>query len=88
MHTFHTTQSTNQPNPNLTLTHHSGQGKGVKGAAAYAKALYVPEGGYDEEEDCVNAEDESYREALETMEKEVGRYVCVCNVMYVCNVYM
>eukprot|EP01036_Dinobryon_divergens_P033075 gene33075-42787_t len=47
-----------------------GGSKGQQGAD-YAKALYVPEGGYDEEEDCVNAEDESYREALETMEKEV-----------------
>jgi hypothetical protein len=34
-----------------------------------AKALYVPEGGYNEEEDCVNAEDEAYREALESMDK-------------------
>jgi len=37
----------------------------------YAKALHVPDGGYDEDEDCINAEDESYREALEVMEKEV-----------------
>mmetsp|Transcript_23745 Transcript_23745/g.34001 ORF Transcript_23745/g.34001 Transcript_23745/m.34001 type:complete len:1123 (-) Transcript_23745:74-3442(-) len=36
----------------------------------YAKALHVPDGGYDEDEDCINAEDESYREALEVMEKE------------------
>jgi hypothetical protein len=36
----------------------------------YAKALHVPDGGYDEEEDCLNAEDESYREALESMGKE------------------
>ena len=31
----------------------------------------MPDGGYDENEDCINAEDESYREALEVMEKEV-----------------
>ena len=37
--------------------------------------MYVCKGGYDEEEDCVNAEDESYREALESMEKEVCMYV-------------
>lgn len=36
----------------------------------HAKALAVPDGGYDEDEDCLNAEDESYREALESMDKE------------------
>lgn len=35
-----------------------------------AKALYVPDGGYGEDEDCVNAEDEEYREMLEQMDKE------------------
>lgn len=44
-----------------------------KAAARRAKALYVPEGGYDEEEDCLNAEDESYRQALEDMAKEEGK---------------
>lgn len=32
--------------------------------------LDVPEGGYDEDEDCLNAEDEAYRESLEAMSKE------------------
>jgi len=41
----------------------------AKAAMRRAKALYVPEGGYDEDEDCLNAEDESYREALEAMGK-------------------
>lgn len=44
-----------------------------KAAARRAKALYVPEGGYDEEEDCLNAEDETYRQALEDMAKEEGK---------------
>jgi hypothetical protein len=35
-----------------------------------AKALHVPNGGYGEEEDCINAEDEAYREVLESMDKE------------------
>lgn len=35
-----------------------------------AKKLYLPEGGYDEDEDCLNAEDEAYREALEKMGKD------------------
>eukprot|EP01038_Epipyxis_sp_PR26KG_P009275 gene9275-12495_t len=35
-----------------------------------AKLLYIPEGGYGEDEDCINAEDETYREALEKMDKE------------------
>ena len=35
-----------------------------------AKKLHVPEGGYDEEEDCLNAEDEAYRTALEEIAKE------------------
>ena len=30
----------------------------------------VPEGGYGEEEDCINAEDEEYRAVLERMEKD------------------
>ena len=34
------------------------------------KTLEVPDGGYDEDEDCVNAEDETYREALEKLDKE------------------
>lgn len=42
----------------------------VAAAARRAKALYVPDGGYDEDEDCVNAEDEEYRAALEEMDKE------------------
>lgn len=33
-------------------------------------ALEVPEGGYDEEEDCINAEDEQYLEAIEELEKK------------------
>lgn len=44
-----------------------------KAAQRRAKALFVPEGGYDEEEDCLNAEDESYRQALEDMAKEEGK---------------
>eukprot|EP01039_Chlorochromonas_danica_P004922 gene4922-5403_t len=32
--------------------------------------LYVPDGGYDEDEDCLNAEDEDYREMLENLDKE------------------
>jgi len=35
-----------------------------------AKALHVPEGGYDEDQDCLNAEDEAYREALEQMGRD------------------
>jgi hypothetical protein len=38
--------------------------------AQRAAALAVPEGGYDEDADCLNAEDESYREVLESMDKE------------------
>lgn len=34
------------------------------------ETLDVPDGGYDEDEDCVNAEDETYREALEKLDKE------------------
>jgi hypothetical protein len=34
------------------------------------KALYVPEGGYHEDEDCLNAEDEEYRQVLENLSKE------------------
>ena len=30
----------------------------------------MPDGGYGEEEDCLNAEDESYRQALEQMGKD------------------
>jgi hypothetical protein len=41
-----------------------------KAASRRAKALYVPDGGYDEEDDCLNAEDEAYRAALESMDKE------------------
>lgn len=39
-------------------------------ASNRSKALYVPDGGYDEDEDCVNAEDEEYRKVLEDMTKE------------------
>lgn len=35
-----------------------------------AKKLYVPEDGYGEDEDCLNAEDEDYREMLENCDKE------------------
>lgn len=35
-----------------------------------AAALHVPDGGYDEDEDCLNAEDEEYRKAIEKMTKE------------------
>jgi hypothetical protein len=34
------------------------------------QSLYVPDGGYDEDEDCENAEDEEYRKVLEDMTKE------------------
>jgi hypothetical protein len=44
-----------------------------KAAMRRAKALYVPDGGYDEEEDCLNAEDETYRQALEDLGKEEGK---------------
>jgi hypothetical protein len=44
-------------------------GQSPTDVSKYSKALYVPDGGYDEEEDCVNAEDEAYREALETMDR-------------------
>lgn len=36
----------------------------------FAKKLYVPDGGYNEDEDCLNAEDEEYREVLKRMEKK------------------
>lgn len=36
-------------------------------AAIRSAALDVPEGGYGEDEDCINAEDESYREYIENM---------------------
>lgn len=39
-------------------------------AANRAKKLYVPEDGYNEDEDCQNVEDEEYREALELMDRE------------------
>ncbi len=42
----------------------------AKRLTKHAKALHVPDGGYDEDEDCLNAEDETYREALESMDKE------------------
>lgn len=32
--------------------------------------LFVPEGGYDEEEDCINCEDEEYRQVLENLNEE------------------
>lgn len=35
-----------------------------------AKKLYVPDGGYNEDEDCLNAEDEEYRQMLESMDNE------------------
>jgi len=35
-----------------------------------AKKLYVPDGGYDENEDCLNAEDEDYRQMLQEMDGE------------------
>lgn len=35
-----------------------------------AKKLYVPEEGYGEDEDCVNAEDEEYRQHLEQTDRE------------------
>lgn len=38
--------------------------------AARQAALAVPDGGYDEDADCLNAEDESYREVLEQLDKE------------------
>lgn len=41
-----------------------------KAAINRAKMLYVPDGGYDEDEDCLNAEDEDYREMLENLDKE------------------
>lgn len=46
--------------------HDKGQGKWKHAL----KTLEVPDGGYDEDEDCVNAEDETYREALEKLDKE------------------
>ena len=47
-------------------------GKGGKGSATFRalKDLAVPEGGYGEDEDCANVEDEEYRAVLERMEKE------------------
>ena len=42
----------------------------LKGAKKSIKDLEVPEGGYGEDEDCLNAEDEDYRTMLETLEKE------------------
>lgn len=39
-------------------------------AANRAKKLYVPDGGYNEDEDCLNAEDEEYRQMLESMDNE------------------
>ena len=33
----------------------------------------VPDGGYGEDEDCINAEDEEYRAVLERMEAD-GKY--------------
>jgi hypothetical protein len=47
-------------------------GKGGKGSTTFRalKDLAVPEGGYGEDEDCANVEDEEYRAVLERMEKE------------------
>jgi len=42
----------------------------VKAAVSRAKKLYVPDGGYNEDEDCLNAEDEDYRQMLEQMGSE------------------
>lgn len=62
----------------------SSKGKKKKASSIdYAKALHVPDGGYDEDEDCINAEDESYREALEVMEKEVREVLLAIWVEYV-----
>ena len=36
----------------------------------HAKNLIVPDGGYDEDEDCINAEDEEYRKVIDQMDKE------------------
>lgn len=39
-------------------------------AARRKAALAVPDGGYGEDEDCVNAEDENYRDMLATLDRE------------------
>jgi len=39
-------------------------------AANRAKKLFVPEDGYNEDQDCENVEDEQYREALEQMDRQ------------------
>ena len=44
--------------------------KGKMTSSPFFQSLEVPEGGYDEDEDCINAEDETYREALVSLDKE------------------
>jgi hypothetical protein len=47
--------------------------KGPRGGQVF-RALAVPEGGYDEEDDCVNAQDEEYLSMLAEFEKnQVGQ---------------
>jgi hypothetical protein len=49
-----------------------GTKKGPRGGQVF-RALAVPEGGYDEEDDCVNAQDEEYLSMLAEFEKnQVG----------------
>ena len=40
---------------------------------SFPSPLTVPDGGYGEDEDCLNAEDEEYRSVLERMESD-GKY--------------
>lgn len=42
----------------------------VQASKNRSKRLEVPEGGYDENDDCINAEDEEYRQMLEDLDKE------------------
>ena len=44
--------------------------KNKQTAKSKLKSLEVPDGGYNEDEDCLNAEDEAYRAVLEKMQKE------------------
>jgi len=49
-------------NPSVGLVAVQRSGKGSSATYKRLSALAVPEGGYDEEEDCLNTEDEEYRQ--------------------------
>jgi hypothetical protein len=45
----------------------------------------VPEGGYGEDEDCLNAEDEEYRAVLERMEQDGKRHSALLHCTALCS---